>query len=303
MGKSSKIIKKLVVILGPNASGKSDLAVKIAKLIDGQVISADSRQVYKGMDIGSGKVTKKEMSGIPHHLLDIASPKSFFTVTRYRKLALAAINKIHKTGKIPIICGGTGFYIQSIVDGTVIPEAKPDWSLRKKLQGLPPEKLFKMLEKIDPRRAATIESQNPRRLIRAIEIVKITKKPVPEIKKDPLPYPILMLGVKKSDRELKNLISKRTKKRIKSGMIAEVKNLKKTGLSWNKLESFGLEYRAVAKFLQNKIDREQMIETIMKEDWQYAKRQMNWFSKDKRIRWIKNTIQAHKLVKKYLTIK
>jgi tRNA dimethylallyltransferase len=293
-------VNKLIVVLGPNASGKSEIAVKIAKAVGGEVISADSRQVYKGMDIGSGKITKKEMAGVPHHLLDVASPRSIFTVTRYRKLALDAINKIQKAGKIPILCGGTGFYIQSVIDGIVIPEVKPDWALRKKMEKLPVEKLFAMLKKIDPRRAATIESKNPRRLIRAIEIVKTTKKPVPDMKKQPLPYEILVLGVSRSEKYLKKLIARRTEKRLKAGMVAETQKLKESGLSWQKLESFGLEYRAGAEFLQKKITRGEMIENIRKEDWQYAKRQIMWFKRDSRVHWIKKRTQALSLARKYI---
>ena len=252
----------LIVIAGPNASGKSDLAVKIAKAVSGAVVSADSRQVYKGMDIGSGKISKKEMLGVPHYLLDVASPKQVFTVTRYRKLALEAIEKIQKSGKIPILCGGTGFYIQAVVDGIVIPEVKPNWKLRRMLERKSASELFGMLMKIDPRRANTIESKNPRRLIRAIEIVKATKKPVPEIKKLPIPYPILFLGIGKNETELKKLIRLRTTRRLKRGMVAEVKKLRKLGLSWQKLESFGLEYRAIATFLQKKSSLAEAIETI-----------------------------------------
>src|SRR4030042_2753357 len=120
---------KLIVILGPTASGKSDLAVKLAKKFGGEIISADSRQVYKGMDIGTGKITKKEMRGVPHYCLDIASPKTQFTVAQYREIALRAIDKIYKRNKIPILCGGTGFYIQAVVEGLIIPRVKPDWKL------------------------------------------------------------------------------------------------------------------------------------------------------------------------------
>lgn len=292
---------RLIVIVGPNASGKSEIAVKIAKAVGGEIVSADSRQVYKGMDIGSGKITKKEMAGIGHHLLSVTSPKSIFTVTRYRKLALSAIKKIQKNGQVPILCGGTGFYVQSVIDGIVIPEVKPNWKLRQKLEKISADKLFETLKKLDPARAKTIEAKNPRRLIRAIEIVKATKKPVPELKKMPLPYDILMIGVKKSAMTLKKLIAKRTEKRLKSGMVKEVQKLKDSGLSWKKLEDFGLEYRAGAQYLQKKITREQMVETIKKEDWQYAKRQVMWFKRDSRIRWIKTPPQALNLAKKYIS--
>jgi tRNA dimethylallyltransferase len=139
-----KSMNKLIVILGPTASGKTDLSVKLAKKYNGEVVSADSRQVYRGLDIGSGKITKKEMHGIPHYLLDVANPKTRFSVSQYQKLALSAIKKIQKKGKIPFLVGGTGFYIQSIVDGIIIPEVKPDWNLRKKLEKKSNEELFSM---------------------------------------------------------------------------------------------------------------------------------------------------------------
>jgi len=157
------------------------------------------------------------------------------------------------------------------------------------------------LRKLDPARAKSIEAKNPRRLIRAIEIVKTTGKPVPALKKQPLDYEILFLGIKKNEKELKRLIERRADARIRKGMVAEVRKLKNSGLSWNKLESFGLEYRAVSQFLQNKINRQKMVDTIKKEDWQYAKRQMTWFGRDKRVNWIKTKSQAVKLAQKYLS--
>ncbi len=293
------IQKPILVILGPTASGKSSLAVKIAKKFNGEVISADSRQVYKGMNLGTGKITKKEMEGIPHHLLDVASPKRKFTVVQYRKLALKALEKIFKKGKLPIICGGTGFYIQALIDGITIPPVPPDWKLRRKLEKKSVEELYELLKKLDKKRAETIEKKNKRRLIRAIEIVQKLGK-VPPLKKDPLPYPVLMLGIKKEKKELKKLIRKRLLKRIRQGMIAEVKKLKKSGISWKRLEEFGLEYRWVARYLQNKISKEEMIEKLQKEIENYAKRQMVWFKKDKRIIWIKNQREAEKLVRNFL---
>ena len=291
---------KLITILGPTASGKSELAIKLAKKFNGEIVSADSRQVYKSLDIGTGKVTKKEMKGIPHHLLDVASPKRRFTVAQYRKLALKAINKIQKKNKIPILCGGTGFYIQAVVNGIIIPEVKPDWRLRSNLNKFPVEELYKILKKLDPRRAKTIEKKNPRRLIRAIEIVIKTKKPVPPFKKQPLPYPVLIIGIKKSLEELKKIIEKRFLKWLRQGLIKEVKNLKKSGLSWKKIEDFGIHYRVIAQYLQNKINYKEMIENSLKELRNYAKRQMTWFKRDKRIIWVKNYKEAEKLIKKFL---
>src|SRR3989338_9750335 len=162
------LTNKLIVILGPTSSGKTDLSIKLAKKFNGEVVSADSRQVYNGMDIGSGKITKKEMQGIPHYLLDVANPKRKFTVSQYQKLALFAIKKIQNKGKIPFLVGGSGLYIQSIVDGIIIPEVKPDWKLRKKLEKKNNKELYSMLFKIDPTRAKSIDKNNSRRLIRAL---------------------------------------------------------------------------------------------------------------------------------------
>jgi len=292
--------KKLIVILGPTASGKSGLAVKLAKKFNGEIISADSRQVYKGMDIGTGKVTKKEMEGIFHYLLDVVSPKRRFTVFQYRKLAINAINKILKKGKIPVLCGGTGFYIQAVVDGILIPEVPPDWKLRKKLEKKSLKELFFQLKKLDPKRAKKIDKKNPRRLIRALEVIIKTKKPIPALKKKPLPYPVLMLGIKKDFQTLKKLIKGRLLKRLKKGMIAEVKRLKKSGVSWKRLEDFGLEYRWITKFLQKKISFLEMKKELQKDIEHFAKRQMNWFKRDQKIRWVKNYKEAEKLVKKFL---
>jgi tRNA dimethylallyltransferase len=292
--------KKIIVILGPTASGKSDIAVNLAKKFSGEVISADSRQVYKGMNIGTGKITKKEMEGIYHYLLDVASPKTRFTVAQYRKLALKAIDAIFENGKIPILCGGTGFYIQSVIDGIVLPEVKPDWKLRKNLEKKSTAELFAILKKLDKRRAGNIDKNNPRRLIRAIEIVLKTNKGVPELQANPLPYPVLLMGIKKSDKELKSAIKKRLLNRLKEGMIKEVEKLKKNGLSWKRLEEFGLEYRYIAQYLQGKINRDEMIEKLQKEIEHYAKRQMTWFKRDKRINWIKNRKEAEKTVKYFL---
>lgn len=310
---------KIIVLIGPTASGKSNLAVKLAIFFQkkiGQkfeIISADSRQVYRGMNIGTGKITKRERCGVPHHLLDVVSPKIRFTVAHYQKLANRAIKKIIKNKKIPIIVGGTGFYIQAIINGITVPAVKPNWRLRKKLEKKSTAELYKMLKKIDPQRAKTIERKNPRRLIRALEIVMTTKRPVPKIKKTPPPYEILIIGIKKSKRELKKLIKKRLLKRLKTGMIEEIKKLRKSGLSWKRLEEFGLEYRWVAFYLQNKISYTKMVKKLQQAIEQFAKRQMTWFrslarsfpltgkeSRNKRIKWVRNYNQAKKIILDFL---
>jgi tRNA dimethylallyltransferase len=187
-----------------------------------------------------------------------------------------------------------------VVDEIIIPKVKPDWRLRSNLEQLSTEELFNRLKKLDPKRAKTIDKNNRRRLIRALEIVIKTKKPVPVFKKNPLPYPVLMLGIKKEKEELKNLINKRLLKRLKQGMVEELKKLHKSGISWKRLEEFGLEYRFIAQYLQKKLKYDEMINLLQKEIEHYAKRQITWFKKDKRIYWIKNYKKAEKLTKAFL---
>jgi tRNA dimethylallyltransferase len=290
---------KLMVVLGPTSSGKSSLAVELAKRFNGEIISADSRQVYKGMDIGTGKITKKEMRQIPHYLLDVASPRTQFSVAQYRRKALKAIDKIYHKQKIPILCGGTGFYIQAVVDGLNIPRVAPDWKLRKELEKKSAEDLFKQLKKIDPHRAKNIDAKNKRRLIRALEIIIKTGKPVPLVKSNQQ-FETLFIGIKKDIPELKDLIKNRLLRRLKQGMINEIRNLRKTGISWKRLDDFGLEYRYIAKYLKGELTREKTISELQKEIEHYAKRQITWFKRDKRIYWIKNYKEAEKLVKDFL---
>jgi tRNA dimethylallyltransferase len=272
----------------------------LAKKFNGEIVSADSRQIYKGMDIGSGKITKKEMAGISHYLLDVANPKNRFSVAQYQKLALKAIKNIRAKNKIPILVGGTGFYIQSIVDGIVVPEVKPDWALREKLGKIALPILVKRLQGLDPVRAGNIDQNNPRRVVRALEVVLKLRGPVPTLSSKESGFDVLQIGITKSTEELKTLINKRLVKRLKNNtMINEVKRLHKNGVSWTRLEEFGLEYRFVAQYLQNKITKQEMIEKIQIESEHYAKRQMTWFKRDRKIHWIKNYKKAEKLAKNF----
>ncbi len=297
--KCLKIMKKnkIIVILGQTSTGKSDFAVEIAKQINGEIISADSRQVYKGMDLGTGKITKKEMLGVPHHLLDVISPKKAFSVNTYQKLTLEKIKEIKNKGKTPILCGGTGFYIDSITNGVIFPEVPPNKKLREKLSKYTTEKLFQMLEKLDEDRAKNIDKNNSIRLIRAIEIAK-TLGCVPKLNTslgknsamaEFVPrsnFDVLKIGLKIPDDILKERIYTRIINRIKKGMIKEVQGLHDSGLSWKKMESFGLEYRYISLYLQNKITKNEMLEKLNTETWHYAKRQNTWFKRDPNTIWV-----------------
>lgn len=285
---------KLIVILGPTASGKSELAVKIAKDFNGEIISTDSRQIYKEMDIGTGKITKKQTKSIPHYCLDLQGPKTQFTVVEYRKKALEAIDKIYKKNKTPILCGGTGFYIQAVVGGITIPEVRPDLKLRKELENKTTKQLFEQLKKLDPRRAKQIDSKNKRRLIRAIEIIVKSGKPVPQTKTESQ-FDVLYIGIKKSLLELKKSINQRTDKMIKMGLEKEVKKLTKK-YGWTQVLKNTISYQEFRKLSTlNVVSNAIKLHTL-----QFAKRQMTWFKKNPDINWIKNYLEAKKLVRKFL---
>ena len=284
-------MQKIIVVCGPTATGKSDFAVKLAQKVNGEIISADSRQVYKGLDIGSGKVPRDKRpptnyllkpttyfyKSIPHYLLDVAHPKRVFSVAQYTKLADKAIKSILKRGKVPIICGGTGFYIDAVVYEQSLPEVKPNPALRKKLEKLSVKELAKELGKLDSERFESIDTQNKVRLIRAIEIATALGK-VPKttrIKK----YDVEWHYLDFPDTVLKERIHTRLLKRMKAGMVAEVKRLHHEGISWKRLESLGLEYRYLAFFLQKKLSKSEMLTQLESAIWHYVKRQRTWFKK------------------------
>ncbi|MFA6463766.1 MAG: tRNA (adenosine(37)-N6)-dimethylallyltransferase MiaA [Candidatus Paceibacterota bacterium] len=268
---------EIIVICGPTATGKSDYAVKLAKKIGGEIISADSRQVYKGMDIGSGKITKKEMKGVPHYMLDIMTPKKVYTAGQFKKDADKIINDILKRKKIPIICGGTGFYIDAVVKNIIFPEVLPNEKLRKELGDKSLEKLQKILGKLDPERLKTVDQNNKVRLIRSIEIAKELGK-VPELISKPQ-YDSKIIYLDFKDEVLKKRIHYRLMKRIKQGMVSEIKKLHENGVSWKRLFEFGLEYRYVSLFLRGKITKDKMISELENEIWHFVKRQRTWFKK------------------------
>ena len=294
---------KVIIIVGPTSSGKSDLAVLVAKRFRGEVVSADSRQVYKGMDIGTGKITKKEMKGIPHHLLDVVSPKETFTVAKFKKLAEKTIKEINAKNKLPIICGGTGLYVDAFLYDWDIPKVSPKPEIRKSIQYKTTEELFKMHSGLDPARAATIDKNNKGRLVRALEIVLATGAPVPSFKpfeKKNSPYEFIKIGIRTSNEELKSRIHTRLLKRLKQGMVSEVEKLHRQGVSWKRLDSFGLEYRWVSRYLRGLINEEEMIKTLEKEIWHYAKRQMTWFKRDKNTIWLNSPQKASREVQDFL---
>jgi tRNA dimethylallyltransferase len=296
---------KLVVILGPTSSGKSDLGIKLAKKFNGEIISADSRQVYKGMDLGSGKVTKAEQRMVPHHLIDVASPKTQFTVSDFKRLYQKANSDIVGRGKIPFLVGGTAFYVYAAIDDWQIPEAPPNPALRKTLEKKTLKELQTILKNLDPKRYKTVDRQNRARLIRAIEINIATGKNVPKFSRSRIRTNkrMLILGVKKDKKQLDELIKKRLKQRLNAGMVKEAKRLLKSGVSHKKLRQFGLEYRFLSRYLNQEMDFDEMVRQLTVSIRQFSRRQMTWFKKDKRIVWVKNLKEAERAVKRWIGYK
>ncbi len=299
VARSQESRPQVVVVLGPTASGKSDLAVELARAFNGEVISADSRQVYRGLTIGTGKVSKHEMKGVRHHLLDVADPRRQFSVTRFIALAKRAIKEIERRGKLPIICGGTGFYIDALINGIVLPEVPPNKKLRATLERKTARELLERLQKEDLERASTIDAFNKRRLIRALEITNVFGK-VPRLSKTSCYNPI-KIGIQFSMETLRKRIHARLKSRLKRGMLSEARRLHEHGLSWKRMEVLGLEYRCLSYYLQGTLSRKEFEERLEREIYRYAKRQLTWFNRDKSIRWIDDPTDAKKLVRQWLS--
>lgn len=272
---------KVLVIVGPTASGKSALGVSLARTFGGEIISADSRQVYRGLNIGTGKITKKEMRGIPHHLLDVASPKKKFSAGDYTRLARAKVTSII----LPIVVGGTGFYIDSLLGRIEMPDVRPNTKLRAQLQKKSATQLFTMLKKRDPKRATLMDTPSERnnkvRLIRALEIAAAK----PEKSEATPAYDVLWIGINPPFATLEKKINARLSARIKGGMIAEAKRLRNAGLSYKRMEELGLEYRSLARFLQGKISKKEMEEELQRDIRRYAKKQLMYWKRNKEIAW------------------
>ena len=277
---------KVIVILGQTATGKSDLAVKIARKLNGEIISADSRQVYKGLDVGTGKITPQEMRDVPHHLLDVADPKKQFSVAQFQMWTNRAIAQIVHRGGTAIICGGTGFYIDAVTRSLTFPEVPPDNALRRRLALVSDRALMLKLKKLDPDRAKNIDPHNKVRLIRAIEIAHSLGH-VPHLPRRQVGanYKFVKIGLYLPKEKLKEKISIRLFARIRAGMIAEARKLHKNGLSYKRMRELGLEYRYLALYLQGKITKTELLKNLNIKIYQYAKRQMAWFKRDKEIHW------------------
>jgi tRNA dimethylallyltransferase len=340
-------LKPLIVILGPTASGKTEMGLRLAKKYNGEIVNADSRQIYREMDIGTGsptichpefisgstknisltapislkltaikvgtagghkqKILKQVQNdksilidNTPHHLFHIKNPNQKFSLSQYKKLAIKTIKDIHKRNKIPILVGGTGLYISSVVDNFEMPKVAPNKKIREKLEKHTNKYLFKYLKKIDPKSAKIINENNKRKLIRALEVYEITGKPfsAQKIKGKPL-FNVLQIGIKIDREKLYKKIDKRVDKMIEVGLIKETKKLSKK-YSFNLPAMSGIGYFEIGQYLENKITLEEAIQKIKFRTHQYARRQMTWFKRDERIKWVENYREAKKLINKFI---
>lgn len=268
----------IIVVAGPTSSGKSDFAVELAIKLDGEIISADSRQVYKGLDIGTGKITHEEMKGVPHHMLDVFDVGDDVSVTTYKDKALPILEDIIARGKTPIICGGTGQYIDALIYDQPLPEVPPNETLREELKQTTTEELVERLRTLDAHRLDAIGIHNRVRLIRAIEIAEALGA-VPLLPEAPLRYMTTMYILQPSRELLHTRITARLLKRLNQGMVDEVKGLVEQGVSHTQLERLGLEYRYVSRYLRGDMSYEEMVKQLTFKSNQYSKRQVTWLKK------------------------
>lgn len=281
-------LPRLVVILGPTASGKSALGIALAQRFDGEIVSADSRQVYRGLDIGTAKVTPREQALVPHHLLDVADVNDIYTVAQFRHQAIAAINAILERGRQPFLVGGSPHYIQAVVDNLAIPAIAPQPALRAELEKRPLPDLLAELERLDPQSYAVIDRDNPRRVIRALEVCLVSGKPFSEqrARHDPL-YDCLLLGINWPRAVLYQRIDQRVDERMAQGMVEEVQTLLARGMSQQRLEDLGLEYRFITRWLRGEFASEaEMTQRLKYAIHDFTRRQLSWFRSDPRIVWI-----------------
>ena len=278
-------MEKLIVIAGTNASGKSGLGVELALRYGGEIVSADSRQVFRGLDLGSGKIAPEEMKGVPHHLIDVCDPGDFFSMHDFQRLAYGAIDGIIARGRLPFLVGGTGLYVACVTEGYVMSDSPPDLEYRAYLETFETPELFKMLVKAIP--DTDVEPKNRNRVMRLLEKLHAGDDHVPHSQPR---YECLKLGVTWDRETLKKRIDERLQRRLDAGMIDEVRGLIDRGVSVGFLKKLGLEYRYITQYLIGEIPSEaEMVELLATAIKQFAKRQMTWFRRDKAITWLDMT--------------
>lgn len=286
--------RKIVVLTGPTAVGKTGLSIELAKRLDGEIISADSMQVYQYMDIGSAKIRKEEMKGIPHHLIDCLEPSEDFNVYRFQELANKALEEIWSKGKIPIITGGTGFYIQAVLYDIDFTKNNDNETVRKELEELAAQKgasyLHEMLRTVDEKAAEEIHANNVKRVIRALEFFQLTGEKISEHnekqRKHLSPYEFTYFVLNDHRNDLYLRIDQRVEEMIRSGLVEEVMGLKNMGLNRTNISMQGIGYKEILSYLENEISLEEAIYIIKRDTRHFAKRQLTWFKRERDVIWV-----------------
>jgi len=297
-------MNRLLAVVGPTGVGKSRLSLSLARDFGGEIVSADSRQIYRYMDIGTAKPTREELSLIPHHLIDVVNPDEDFSLAQYQKLAYEAIADVQKRGKLPILVGGSGLYVWAVLEGLQIPKVAPDLKLRRNLEGRGSSELYRELVRIDPAAAQKIDPRNVRRIIRALEVYKGADIPVSQLRLKAKPlYETLIIGLTADRAELYRRIDLRVDEMIRLGLPNEVKGLLAKGYSFNLPAMSGIGYKQVGMYLRGELTLAKAIEQIKFETHRLVRHQYSWFRlKDDRIRWfgIGKEAQIKTMVAKFI---
>ncbi len=286
--------KPMIILTGPTAVGKTDLSIQLAKVINGEIISADSMQVYRHMDIGSAKVTPEEMDGVPHHLIDVLEPEEEFNVVVFQKLAKEALTGIYEREHIPIIVGGTGFYIQALLYDIDFTENDGDTAIRRELEKLAQTQgagcLHQMLQEIDPESAAAIHQNNVKRVIRAIEFYRQTGKKISlhneQEREKQSPYQFLYYVMDTDRKTLYERIDRRVDLMMEHGLVDEVKHLADMGCTRDMVSMQGLGYKEILDYLSGEISLEEAVYILKRDTRHFAKRQITWFKRERDVRWL-----------------
>jgi tRNA dimethylallyltransferase len=315
MRSETRELPKLIVILGPTASGKTGLSLRLAKKIGGEIIHADSRQIYKKMSIGTAKPESGQwintgdkvsyyVDDVPHHLIDFLDPGKSFTVAQFRDTALKYVKLARKRGRHPMIVGGTGLYIQALIDNYTIPRIPPNNKLRRSLEEKTDPALLLLLEALDPEAVKKIDKKNKRRIIRALEVSILSGEPfsAQQSRGEPI-FDTLKIGINVPREELYQRINVRVDKMIDRGLVEEVKGLMRQKYNWELPSMSGVGYRQFRPYLEGNISLEEAINNLKRDTRRYARRQMTWFRRDPEIYWVSDYKEAESLVEGFLAEK
>ncbi len=291
-------VHKLLVIVGPTAVGKTDIAIQLALKLNGEIISADSMQIYRGMDIGTAKPTLEEQAGIPHHLIDVVDPGEPFSVADFQALARAKIDEISARGRLPILAGGTGLYVRAVIDPYNFIPAETDWKMREKLRRQAQEvglaSIYQWLSEVDPVAADRIHPNDARRIIRALEVYQTTGKPLSfweqQVDTDRPLYDLLMIGLNRPRQELYQRINLRVDKMVEAGLLDEARRLLAQGLDEKFIANQAIGYKEFFPYLKGQETLDEAMERLKQNTRRYAKRQLTWFRADPRIQWVQITV-------------